>query len=210
MALKGWRMILLLCTCSCVFADDWPGGDRYYDICLEIYNAVSANNIPFRYLRRTCSWWSCRYELAERERLTRYQLCDKLTNKHNTHNAGYVGTGSIFSTTCQIALANPAPYQAADWNSWAGKHCGDWYSDGGVSSGDVDNAVWYNAGPNNQFTRQNVHFSTRTNCQNCHNGWNESGGGVSLSTSVPMQQPCIASSLLFCKPFRVRVVSSAV
>ena len=190
MALKDWFVILLLCTCGCAFADVWPGDDTFYNICVKIAEAVSANDIPFKELRPKCSgWWIFRncnqYELVERDRLKRYQICDALTNMYNAHNAGYVGTGSIFSTTCQSALLNPAPYQAADWNSWAGNHCGDWYSDTGTGTfkSDPDNAVWYNAiYQANHFTRQNVHFSeaTRTHCQNCHDGWNESGGGVSL------------------------------
>ena len=183
-------LVTALCV-GLVAGDQYPGQFTFYDICAEIIDDVSGNSIHFRRLQNTCKFKprpqprltiprlasrGC-YRLVERERLSRFQLCDRLVTQHNDHNSGFIGA-SVSLTACTAnALLNPLPYQAADWNQWAGKHCGTWYS----SDGDVfpDNAIWNNAGIQGGFHHQEVNFLGRT-CVNCHDGWNESGGGVSL------------------------------
>ena len=152
-------LVTALCV-GLVAGDQYPGQFKFYDICLEIINDVIANNIRFRELQNS--------QLVQREQLSRYELCDRLVTQHNTHNSGFIGA-SVSLTDCSTnALLNPLPYQAADWNQWAGKHCGTWFnSDGNVFT---DNANWNNAILLNGFHHQEVNFFGR-NCVNCHDGW---------------------------------------
>ena len=160
--------LLVAAVCvGLVTGDQWPGSGGFYDICVEIIDDVNGNSIPFRELSSN--------QLTERERLSRSQLCNRLTNQHNTHNSGFIAA-SVSQAACSNALLSPALYQTADWNQWAGKHCGTWYSSDGSTF--PDHANWNNAGIQSGFHHQDVNFFGRS-CQTCHDGWNESGGGVS-------------------------------
>ena len=187
--------ILFAALCVGLVAGDvWPGSGGFYDICVEIINDVNGNSIPFREFQNICKLKSPNSNrlgprlsargcsrLTERERLSRFQLCNRLVTQHNTHNSGFIGASVSLGACTTNALLNPLLYQAADWNQWAGKHCGTWYSSGG----DVfpDNANWNNAGIQSGFHHQDVNFLGRT-CSSCHDGWNESGGTVSWCSTV--------------------------
>ena len=185
-------VVVFLSTLSLTQADIWPGDDGFYDICVEIIDDVNGNSIPFRELVRSCTgWWSwrrCNY-LQVRETLTRATLCNRLTAQHNTKNAPYIGRASVTSLECQSALLGPAIYGIPEWNNWSGRHCGTWRStdsSGTVTQTFTDNAFWNTAVPSDSipFVRQSVTFLTRAGTC-CDNGWNESGGTVSRTNTVP-------------------------
>ena len=166
-------------------ADIFPGDDRYHDICVEIFNNVNNNAIDFKHLIISCS--GCTPLLQTREIQTRAEMCDKLTTQHNNHAASFLNGITITSLECQAALSNPDMYKAAEWNKWSGRHCGSWKNvdatTGAVTQTFTDNALWfmateyYNTTLMETFYRQDVDFETR-GC--CNDGWNESGGTVSL------------------------------
>ena len=175
---------LFLSTLGPARADRWPGWTRFDDICREIIDDVVGNSIPFRELVNNygnCWWWTCESYLQVHETLSRSILCDRLTQLHNSVNSAYLGGASVYSYECQNALNAPALYGLSDWNNWSGRHCGTWRNTDGTGVF-LDNAIWYAANPSSGYgyNRQSVTFLTR-NC--CNNGWNESGGTVSIFLS---------------------------
>ena len=168
---------LLLLTVSTSLADVFPLGSGYGDICQEIINGVTINSIEFKQRDPPCPQLNC----PPAETISRATLCQRLTVVHNTYAAPYIGY-TVSWWECMAALASPQPYVAADWNKWAGKHCGKWRQID-MSGTFVDNAVWHPATVTNNpstgetFYRQNVLFDRPGVC--CDDGWNESGGSVS-------------------------------
>lgn len=150
-------------------ADIWPGDGGFYDICLEILDDVSGDAIRFRQS----------FDYTDiRETLSRFQLCNRLTTQHNTHNSVYLGGAGVTNSECVAALNSPLSYDTAEWNNWSGRHCGSWRSIGGggaVGSPDTDHALWNTAVPSGAYQRQSVTFLTRPGTC-CDDGWNESGG----------------------------------
>lgn len=182
---------LLLCTAVALLltvfdpaaADIWPGRSTYDGICLEIINDAAANSIPFRKLVTTCSgwwWWrSCRNQLVVQETISRFTLCNRLVQQHNTYNQVFIGGVSLTTSVCQTALNSPARYSISEWNNWSGRHCGTWTSTTGSGETFNDEAYWSTAVPaaNIGFYRQDVTFDRSGSC--CDDAWNESGGNVS-------------------------------
>ena len=165
-------------------ADIWPGDGGFYTICLEILNDVSGDAIRFRQ--------SFDY-MDIRETLSRFQLCDRLTTQHNTHNSVYLGGAGVTNSECVAALNSPLSYDTAEWNNWSGRHCGSWRSigeDGTVGSPDTDHALWNTAVPSGAYQRQSVTFLTRPGTC-CDDGWNESGGTVSKEAIHESVEYCV-------------------
>lgn len=166
-------------------ADMYPGPNRYHDICVEIFNNVNNDNIPFKHLYPPCS--GCRPILQTRAVYTKRKICEELTIQHNSNVASYLGGVTITIAECEAAFTSPDPYGPAEWNKWAGKHCGTWKNvnsnTGAVSQVFIDNALWHPATTTydpvrmETFHKQEVDFQSR---QCCNDGWNESGGSVSL------------------------------
>ena len=191
----GTLLFTVLSPCK---ADIYPGDGAFQDICQEIIDDVAANAIPFRHLVTICGgWWGCTDHLQVYETLTRQELCDRLTNQHNTNNALYLGGATVSSSECQAALLAPLFYTATEWNNWSGRHCGTWRStdaSGTVTQTFTDNALWNTAVPSSSvgFVTQSVTFLTRPGTC-CDDAWNESGGLVSQTAAVKcliQAQPC--------------------
>ena len=113
-------------------------------------------------------------------------MCQILVARHNTRAASFIGGITISELECQSALLAPQVYLPADWNRWAGRHCGTWKQlddNGVITQTFIDNALWhpaittYNSNFNQYFYKQNVVFDRPGTC--CDDGWNESGGSVS-------------------------------
>ena len=170
--------LLLLTAVS--LADILPSQCRYREICEEIVNGVSNDQIEFKQRDPPCPLLNC--PLAEPP-LSRLDLCYRLTSKHNAHAASFIGGTVIYAWNCLAALTSPQPYGPADWSKWAGKHCGKWRSvdgSGTVTQTFTDNALWqapttYST-PWDTFQLQRAVFERPGTC--CDDGWNESGGGV--------------------------------
>ena len=65
--------------------------------------------------------------LVNQPPVTRANVCNKITNIHNTENAGWLGAVYVTSTECQTALTTPLKYTTVgQLNDWSGKHCGTW------------------------------------------------------------------------------------
>ena len=158
-------------------ADIYPGDGGFQDICEEIIDDVAGNAIPFRHLVTICGG------LQVYETVTQQELCDRLTDQHNTKNAVYLDGAMVDSSECLTALSNPLFYAAAEWNNWSGRHCGTWKStdaSGTVTQTFTDHALWNTAVPSASvgFVTQSVTFLTRPGTC-CDDAWNESGGTVS-------------------------------
>ena len=173
--------LLLLARVS--LADILPSQCRYRQICEEIVSGVDNDLIHFRQADPPCSQPNC--PLAEPPR-SRQHVCQRLISKHNLRAASFIGGTIIYTWDCLAALSSPQPYGPADWNKWAGKHCGTWRSDDG--SVFTDNALWrapatYST-PWDTFHLQRVVFERPGTC--CDDGWNESGGSV-RDRSIPFE-----------------------
>ena len=190
-------MVVALLLMTTTRADVWPGQAGYDAICQEIIDDTEANIIPFRRLVRSCSgWWGwrCRNKLETRETLSRLRLCNRLVQQHNTYNSAFLSGANVSSFQCLTAFSSPALYGVAQWNNWAGRHCGTWTNTAGSGAFD-DEAYWNTAvpSPNIGYHRQAVTFDRPGTC--CDSGWNESGGSVSPSTANIMS-PFSTSILL--------------
>ena len=176
-------LALLITVFDQTAADVWPGRDTYDAICLEIINDAAANAIPFRRLVRTCSgwwWWeTCRNRPEVHETVSRFTLCDRLVQQHNSYNQALLGVAALTVFECHNALSSPAHYGIVEWNNWSGRHCGTWTSTAGSGGTFNDEAYWSTAVPaaNIGFYRQDVTFDRPGIC--CDDAWNESGGDVS-------------------------------
>ena len=166
---------LLITVISVSKADDYPGDAGFQAICQEIIDDVTADSIPFRRL-------GAGGVLIIHETPTKYALCQRLTTRHNSKNAAYLGGSMVNIPECVGAFAAPVTYGLAEWNNWAGLHCGAWRNVDEycvVTQTFTDHARWNNAVTTTSgFYRQEVNFLSRTDpC--CLNGWNEAGGTVS-------------------------------
>lgn len=174
--------LLLLTTCT--LADVLQTQCRYREICEEILNGVSNDQIEFKQRSPPCPQLNC--PLAEPP-ISRSDLCYRLISKHNAHAASFIGGVTLYAWDCLAALNSPQPYTPTDWNKWAGRHCGTWKSvdgTGTVTHTFTDNALWkapttYST-PWDTFHLQRVVFDRPGTC--CDDGWNESGGSVSHKT----------------------------
>ena len=175
---------LLLTLLSLGKADVYPGDAAFQNICQEIVDGVAGNLIEFKKLVTTCSGWlGCSSSLQIRETITRQTLCDRLTSKHNSNNAAYLGGTAISSSECQSALLAPASYGIPEWNRRSGRHCGTWRStdsSGTVTQTFTDHALFSTAVQSGSIgvVRQSVTFLTRPSC--CNDAWTESGGNVCM------------------------------
>ena len=90
-----------------------------------IKNGVDGNAIVFKELVLGV--------LQDQPPVTRATVCKKITNIHNTKNAGWLGAAHVTSTECQTALTTPLEYTVGELNDWSGRHCGcsyEWQSPG--------------------------------------------------------------------------------
>ena len=177
-------VVALFCVLSICRADVYPGPVAFQDICQEIIGDVTADAIRLREFVTNCGPSGCTISLQIRETLTQQALCERLTEQHNTHNAGHLGASMVTVTECDNAFESPLFYAPNSWNNWAGRHCGHWKNTnqcGTVTDTFTDHALWDMtdvSGGVNGFYTQSVMFLTRPGTC-CNNGWNQSGLSVS-------------------------------
>ena len=117
-------MVALFCVIGLCRADVYPGPVAFQSICQEIIDDVTADAIRFREFVTTSGPSGYTVSLQIRETLTQQALCERLTEQHNTHNAGHLGGSMVTVTECDNAFDSPLFYAPNRWNNWAGRHCG--------------------------------------------------------------------------------------
>ena len=116
----------------------FPSPTQQADIRQEIKDGVDGNAIVFKELVNGV--------LEDLPTVTRDDVCNKITNIHNTWNAVWLGAAGVTFTECQTALTTPLQYTTVgQLNDWSGKHCGTWTIIMGSSTS--DNLLVNTAGP---------------------------------------------------------------
>ena len=107
--------------------------------------------------------------------VTRANVCNTITNIHNTWNAVWLGAAGVTFTECIDALTTPLEYDTeGELNDWSGRHCGNWTIITGSSTSDnlLVNTAVTNAGP---IFYSDIEYGNRGIC--C--GYIEAGPNVS-------------------------------
>ena len=106
---------------------------------------------------------------------TKSNICNQLTNIHNSNNQAFLGGTEVTSLECTGALSSPPPQQyttAAQLDEWTGVHCGTWYHNGGPQA--VDNIKFQTPASGSPYA-QTVVYSNRG--IPCCDPFNEIGQG---------------------------------
>ena len=65
--------------------------------------------------------------LVNQPPVTRDDVCNKITNRHNATNAGWLGAAHVTLEECKTALTTPLKYDTeGELNDWSGRHCETW------------------------------------------------------------------------------------
>ena len=131
----------------------------------EIKDNVSVNAIVFKELVNGV--------LVNQPPVTRDDVCDKITNIHNTDNADWLGAADVTLEECKTALTTPLEYTTVgQLNGWSGRHCGTWTIIPNPPNN--DNLLVKTAVTNGDIFKSDIDYSSRGIC--C--GYIEAGHNV--------------------------------
>ena len=110
-AVLGTVGVILLTVLGTGLADDCSNLSTQRTIRDSLINQLNSGQVVFKRLDGG--------SLVNRPSVSKREICDELTARHNTVNNGFLGK-EITSSKCQAAFSSPAPATLGDW---AGIHC---------------------------------------------------------------------------------------
>ena len=110
--------------------------------------------------------------LQDQPPVTRANVCNKITNIHNTRNAEWLGAAHVTLMECNKALTTPLKYNTVgELDDWSGEHHGTWTSDSRMNDNLLVKKAVTKAGP---IFYSDIDYSNRGIC--C--GYIEAGPNV--------------------------------